>query len=45
MNEWLEKIVDWQEERVYRLQRRFDLSDLQMFYIAFLTGAVIICIL
>ena len=44
MSEWLEKIVDWQEDILYRLQIRFDLSDLQLIYIAFLLGAFLVWI-
>lgn len=44
MSEWLEKIVDWQEHRLYRMQMYFNLSDLQTVWIAFLLGAIIIWI-
>ena len=44
MSEWLEKIVDWQEDILYRLQVRFGLSDLQVIYLAFLLGAFLVWI-
>ena len=44
MNEWIEKIIDWQDETLWKLQTHFNLSDLQSHWIAFLLGAIIIWI-
>ena len=44
MSEWLEKIIAWQDEKLYRLQIYFNLSDLQTVWIAFLLGAITIWI-
>ena len=51
MSEWLEKfkcfiydVREWQDEKLYRLQHRFNLSDLQMVWISFLLGAFLVWI-
>ena len=37
-----ERAQDWLDEKLYRFQTRFNLTDLQMIYLAFLSGAALI---